>query len=109
MKRKFKQLREKLGRTMMQVAEDLKMPLATYQHYEDETREPDFDTLFKIADYYRVTIDYLLGRTEINEPPVDSDLEMAYQLRRLLEPEVKQSVFNIIKRLEKANTPTNHC
>mgnify|MGYP002801380183 FL=1 len=32
--------------------------------YENGNREPDFDTLEKIADFFNVDIDYLLGRTE---------------------------------------------
>lgn len=37
---------------------------ATYGAYEQGTRQPDFDTLEKIADYFEVSTDYLLGRTD---------------------------------------------
>ncbi|MER2190655.1 MAG: helix-turn-helix transcriptional regulator [Solibacillus sp.] len=37
---------------------------ATYGAYEQGTRQPDFDTLEKIADFFEVSIDYLLGRTD---------------------------------------------
>lgn len=33
-------------------------------NYEQGSRQPDFDTLKKIADYFEVSTDYLLGRTE---------------------------------------------
>ena len=34
----------------------------TYQNYELEKREPDIETLKKLADYYDVSIDYICGR-----------------------------------------------
>ena len=37
---------------------------ATYGAYEQGTRQPDFDTLEKIADFFEVSTDYLLGRTD---------------------------------------------
>lgn len=37
---------------------------ATYGAYEQGTRQPDFDTLEKIADFFEVSTDYLLGRSD---------------------------------------------
>lgn len=34
----------------------------TYRKYEKGVREPDYDTLLKIAEYYQTSTDYLLGR-----------------------------------------------
>ena len=36
----------------------------TYQNYELCTREPKLDILIRIADFYKVSIDYLVGRTD---------------------------------------------
>lgn len=36
----------------------------TISRYETEERQADYETLIKIADYFNVSIDYLLGRTE---------------------------------------------
>lgn len=41
--------------------------------YETAQREADYDTLIKFADYYHVSIDYILGRTEnpeVNRDPI---------------------------------------
>jgi len=35
-----------------------------YTAYEMGKRQPDYETLIKLADYFNVTVDYLLGRTE---------------------------------------------
>lgn len=37
----------------------------TYQRYEDDDRDPDASVLKKLSDYYDVSADYLLGRTDI--------------------------------------------
>lgn len=52
--------------TMRQVAEKLKIPYTTYVNYEKGLREPNSEMLIKIANYYGVTIDYLLGN--VNDP-----------------------------------------
>jgi transcriptional regulator with XRE-family HTH domain len=57
---KLKELRGK--RKITDVATDLNLTAKTYYNYESGTRQPDHDTLCRIADYYAVTVDYLLGR-----------------------------------------------
>ena len=56
----------KVSRNLMQksIAEDLGIPLRTYQRYERGEGEPNASTLFKMADYFHVSIDYLVGRTD---------------------------------------------
>lgn len=52
--------------TMRQVAEKLEIPYTTYVNYEKGLREPNSEMLIKIANFYGVTIDYLLGN--VNDP-----------------------------------------
>lgn len=40
--------------------------------YETGVRKPDYDTLIQLADYFDVSIDYLVGRTDISKIPIDS-------------------------------------
>ena len=47
-----------------QVAEGSKIPLRTYHRYESGEREPTVSTLTAIADFFNVSTDYLLGRTD---------------------------------------------
>lgn len=37
---------------------------AALSHYEQGRREPDYDTLIKIADFFKVSLDYIMGRTD---------------------------------------------
>lgn len=59
----FKRLRVSTGLTQVEIAEKLKISRSTIGMYETGAREPDFETLERIADFFNVDIDYLLGRT----------------------------------------------
>lgn len=48
----------------MRLAIDLDMNQNSISRYETEAREADYKTLIALADYFNVSIDYLLGRTE---------------------------------------------
>lgn len=43
---------------------DLSLNQNTISRYENEERQADYDTLIRIADYFDVSLDYLLGRTD---------------------------------------------
>ena len=51
-----------------EMAEYLQIGLRSYQNYEGGQREPDFKTLVALADFLDVSTDYLLGRTDRQEP-----------------------------------------
>lgn len=60
----FKRLRTASHLTQADIAQKLGIAKSTISMYENGNREPDFETLEKIADFFNVDIDYLLGRTE---------------------------------------------
>ncbi len=55
------ELRRAVGLTQKQVADELGIHSVTYLHYEKDQREPPLDTVVRIAAFYDVTTDYLLG------------------------------------------------
>lgn len=55
------ELRRAVGLTQKQVADELGIHSVTYLHYEKDQREPPLDTVMRIAAFYDVTTDYLLG------------------------------------------------
>lgn len=61
---RLKDLRSERGLTLKQVASELAIPLQTYANYEHGTREPPLDLLISICDLFKVTADYLIGRTD---------------------------------------------
>jgi transcriptional regulator with XRE-family HTH domain len=70
------ELRNKANLTQREFAQLLHISRDTYAQYETGRRNPDYDTLSKMADYYHATTDYLLGRTDISNPTaVKADLD----------------------------------
>ena len=63
----LKKLRQLAGVTQQQLAERLTVSQQSVNKYENHNVEPDIDTLIKIADFFEVSLDYLVGRTEIQE------------------------------------------
>lgn len=61
---RLKELRENKGITQLKLAVDLNMNQNNISRYENGTREADYETLIKLADYFDVSIDYLLERTD---------------------------------------------
>lgn len=61
---KLKELRKKRGITQLKLSLELNMTQNTISRYENGEREAGYNELIKIADYFDVSIDYLLGRTD---------------------------------------------
>lgn len=61
---RVKELRKEKKRTQSQMAEYLKITTRSYQYYESATHYPDVPGLMKLADYFDVSTDYLLGRSQ---------------------------------------------
>lgn len=60
----LKELRNNRGLTQFEVAKGLGITQPTYQQWETGKRSPTSETLLKLADYFGVTTDSLLGRTD---------------------------------------------
>ncbi|MFS0788245.1 helix-turn-helix transcriptional regulator [Shouchella sp. 1P09AA] len=60
---RLKQLREEQNYTQQQLAEYLEISIRQYRRYEKADYEPNIITLIKIADYFEVSLDYLVGRS----------------------------------------------
>lgn len=61
---RLRELRGKKGVTQSQVAEYLGLKLRAYQYYESGEHRPEYEKLMALADFFGVTTDYLLGRTD---------------------------------------------
>ena len=59
---RVRDLREDADKTQKQIAELLNMQLTVYQRYERGERELPLWAAIKLADYYNVTLDYLVDR-----------------------------------------------
>lgn len=100
----LKDLRNSKGLTIPQSAELFGVAPRTYSSYEAEEREPNISLLNKIADFYGVTVDCLLGREPAPDP--FSDLHISPETERevidkymSLPENVRAAVLDMIRQL----------
>lgn len=68
MRLKIRDLREDRDISQKQIAQYLLCDQSLYSKYEREEREIPLRLLIKLAIYYNVSIDYLVGLTEVKKP-----------------------------------------
>lgn len=64
---RIKNLREDNDLTQQNLADYLKISRSAYKNYENGERGIPTEILIRIADFYNVTIDYLVGRSDKKE------------------------------------------
>ncbi|MCP3763860.1 helix-turn-helix transcriptional regulator [Domibacillus sp. A3M-37] len=74
---RLKELRTSNKLTQEELGKRVNVTKVSVSGYENGNRTPDTDTLQKIADFFEVTTDYLLGRSNVKKPasPNTSDDE----------------------------------
>ncbi|MDI6604079.1 MAG: helix-turn-helix transcriptional regulator [Thermoanaerobacteraceae bacterium] len=118
---RLSQLRKEKGLTQEELAKALNMTRSSLSLYEIGKRDPDTDTLRKIADFFNVSVDYLLGNTDIRNPADEitgvlsddpelaefwnelkerEDLKLLFKQTRNLSPKAIKQVMRIIKAIE---------
>lgn len=68
---RLRSLRKKTGLTMKELGSKFNLAESTISGYENGARKPDIEIMEKIADYFEVSIDYLLGRATDQEQFTD--------------------------------------
>ncbi|MGN0522860.1 MAG: helix-turn-helix domain-containing protein [Eubacterium sp.] len=61
---RLRDLREDNDLKQSQIAELLNIKQNTYSQYENGKREIPINLLWKLADYYNTSVDYIIGRTD---------------------------------------------
>lgn len=104
----LKELREAKNITQSELAEYLQVSRPTVAGYETKNRQPDFEKLEKLADYFQVSIDHLISGTKsvnvnirvtspLNEKSLEKDMMTAF---RKLSVESKQDTLKYIELLQ---------
>lgn len=98
--KKLIELRKNLKLSQYELAERLGFSRGKLANYEQGTRQPDFETLEKIADFFDVTIDYLLGRDEIssNQKVASSNI-FGNRLRNLRKEEATLTIKEFSEKI----------
>ena len=107
---KLKELRTKKGVTISQLCDELQMNQNTYAKYERNERDVSTETLSKLADFYGVTTDYLLGREPAPNPFADLGLSAASEQEMLAQymsfpEEVRAILMDAIVKLAESVKP----
>jgi transcriptional regulator with XRE-family HTH domain len=104
---KLKELRMAKHVSQQEVALQLHINRGTYAHYEINKRQPDYDTLKILADYFDVSVDFLLENTI--KPKYNPDDEFVMKIKSL-SPESKEKALEyleMLKTLEKVKSDEN--
>jgi transcriptional regulator with XRE-family HTH domain len=98
---RLKELRKEAGKTQGEVADALGIGRITYQNYERDTSTPNGETILKMAHYFNVSSDYLLGDANLDS----NGYLMALSGKSLneLTDEQKSAVKNVIETFLKQN------
>jgi len=104
---RLRKLREAKGLTQEELAKVINVSNKTISVYEKGGADPSTETLLKLAQYFNVSVDYLLGHTDnptpdhARKPTLEDEFpEVANVLRRSgkrLTPEDKKRIARIIK------------
>lgn len=93
MKLKLRELRKEKGLTQIELAKLLNVSDRSVGFYETAERDPDTDTLSKLADFFDVSVDYLLGRSNIrnlHESKIETKANHKFDVEGLPDEAIKQ-------------------
>lgn len=76
---RIKYLREKNNISQIEFSKKIGVSNTVLSRYESGDRKPDYETLQLIADFFEVSTDYLLGRTDTSEPSTVEKEEVEFQ------------------------------
>lgn len=108
----LQKLRKDARLTQDQIADVLGIPKRTYGSWERNERQPDFEMLGKIADYFNVTTDYLLGRVPMEievihgDPPPLAEDEVEIVIEPDQEAPSPQELERLILQALKSQIPS---
>ncbi len=100
----LKKLRKNRNYSAKEVAIGCDMSLGVYQKYESGERGVGTPALCKLADFYDVTTDYLLGREPLPNPFADLNLSVDDEKEVIekylsLPPEFRATMLNVLRQL----------
>ena len=111
--KKLKELRKSRGITQKELAEKMQISESAISLYEHNNRLPEYATLFKMAEYFDCSLDYLLGREEAEKSKdapegVSSDdsglseIEFIYQTAS---QDLRKTIHRVVMAVANAEQP----
>ena len=99
---KLKELRKSQNLTLKELALRLEISYQALSNYENSNRQPDYETLIRFADFFNVSVDYLLGHTDKRQLSGSSLTEKESRLLgafKGLIPPIQDYVLEMVEKL----------
>lgn len=77
--RRLRNLREKFGLSQTELSKRLKIPNQSISNYERGSRQPDYESLIALADFYGVSVDYIIRGSATFAPKLSGNGENVLQ------------------------------
>ena len=92
----IKEIRVRKNLTQLQVANALGVSSVVYSRYETGHRQPSVDALIRLADLFGVTVDYLLGRQEVEDSTLSEYEIQLLVASRNADERAKEDALNML-------------
>ncbi len=93
---RLKLLRTERGESLEKIAKYLNVTIQTVSNYENEKRDMSPDTIIKLSEYFKVSTDYLLGKSDVRNPEdkIKQEFEFAYhkEMKGLTDEEIADAL-----------------
>lgn len=110
---RLKLLRTERGESLEKIAKYLNVTIQTVSNYENEKRDMSPDTIIKLSEYFKVSTDYLLGKSDVRNPEKvninDADVAFASGVKALNETNkmiIKNTLEALLAKQEQDNKNT---
>lgn len=99
---RIRELRKEKKMTLRDLSDELEIPFTTLGNYERGDRQPNFETIRAIAEFFNVSVDYLIGRENIRndeELSLHTNFGLLRDLLRGADPKVRELVTELFNTL----------
>lgn len=94
---RLEELRKQLGLSQNELAEKLNMTQQRISAYEKGKREPDINTITQLADFFGVSTDYLLGKSNIRKTDAEIKKEFDFAYHKDAEGLTEEEIADAIR------------
>lgn len=94
------ELRQEIGLNQREFGELFNISSVRYSHYETDKRTPDIDLIIDFANYYNVSVDYIVGNSNIrdtNQILKDETLSLVVELDEIDKAEIRGQMKQMLK------------
>ncbi len=94
------ELRAEKNLSQREMAKAMQVSQATYNNWENSKTQPSIEQLVSLADFFDVSVDYLIGRTTdegFSSLPIENEILSSY---RALDEEGREAIKHILQKMQ---------